>query len=179
MLLKQPAAHLWPKVPSLLLQAERCGSHCWHAMAMIQTLLMTHICFCTQVVSCIRAATLAGGFGYCPSESDLGPCWSDAEIRTFFSLGVATLLWLTRLTVVCPCTDSFPAHSSSEIDTSVLISKVFFFCLEEPPAFKDQLLNINSSKCFTPHVNPSPSCLVNYVQSCSFSRQVLHVMNSG
>lgn len=25
-------------------------SHCWHAMTMIQTLLMTHICFCTQVV---------------------------------------------------------------------------------------------------------------------------------
>lgn len=26
------------------------GSDCWHAMAMIQNILMTHICFCTQVV---------------------------------------------------------------------------------------------------------------------------------
>ena len=89
LLLKQPAAHLRHKVPSLLLQPERqrvallaCHGHDSNPTD------DPHLLLHPSCVSCIRSATLTGVFGYCPSELDLRPCWSDAEIGTFSLEGV-------------------------------------------------------------------------------------------
>lgn len=81
--LKQLAAHLQHKIPSLLQTEQQqvtllaCHGHDSNPTGDPYLLLRP------SCVSCIRPATLTGGFGYCPGELDLRSCWSDAEIGTF------------------------------------------------------------------------------------------------